>query len=62
MKQNGHGKMTHALDLIHEYLGKKVDIVISDGYGESIPSTIVNCTNNIAVVTRKGKGDTNLFL
>ena len=49
-------------DLIHEYLGKKVDIVISDGYGESIPSTIVNCTNKIAAVTRKGKGDTNLFL
>ena len=49
-------------DLIHEHLGKKVDIVISDGYGESIPSTIVNCTNNISVVTRKGKGDTSLFL
>ena len=49
-------------DLIHEYLGKKVDIVISDGYGDSIPSTIVNCTNKIAAVTRKGKGDTNLFL
>jgi len=48
-------------DLIHEHLGKKIDLVISDGYGESIPSTIVNCTNKIAVVTRKGKGDTNLF-
>lgn len=49
-------------NLIHEYLGKKVDLVISEGYGDSIPSTIVNCTKNIAVVTRKGKGDTNLFL
>jgi len=48
--------------LIHENLGKKVDLVISEGYGDSVPSTIVNCTKNIAVVTRKGKGDINLFL
>ena len=46
---------------IHEYFEKQVDLVISGGYGESTPSTIVKCTDGFAKVLRKGKGDTNLF-
>ena len=48
-------------ELIHEYFKKHVDLVISGGYGESTPSTIVKCTNSIPEILRKGKGDTNLF-
>ena len=48
-------------ELIHEYFGNKVDLVISGGYGESTPSTIVKCTGSIAEILRKGKGDTSLF-
>jgi len=46
---------------IHEYFEKQVDLVISGGYGESTPSTIVKCTDGFAKVLRKGKGDTSLF-
>ena len=53
----------HATDpeMIHEYYGKKVDLVISGGYSGSTPSTIIKCTNNLPEIIRKGKGDTNLF-
>jgi tRNA threonylcarbamoyl adenosine modification protein (Sua5/YciO/YrdC/YwlC family) len=48
-------------ELIHKYYGKQVDLVISGGYGKSIPSTIIKCTDGYAEVLRNGKGDTNLF-
>ena len=48
-------------ELIHEYYEKQVDMVISGGYGESTPSTIIRCTDGFAKVLRKGKGDTSLF-
>ena len=48
-------------ELIHEYYEKQVDIVISGGYGQSTPSTIIRCTDGFPKVLRKGKGDTSLF-
>ena len=48
-------------ELIHQYFSNKVDLVISGGYGESTPSTIVKCTDNFPQIIRKGKGDTSLF-
>ena len=48
-------------ELIHEYYEKQVDMVISGGYGESTPSTIIRCTDGFPKVLRKGKGDTSLF-
>ena len=39
----------------------KVDLVISGGYGESTPSTIVKCTKSTPEILREGKGNTNLF-
>ena len=49
-------------ELIYEHFNKLVDIVIDGGYGEAIPSTIVDCTNNNHEIIRKGKGDTTPFL
>ena len=49
-------------ELIYEHFNKLVDIVIDGGYGEAIPSTIVNCNNNIPEIIRKGKGDITPFL
>jgi len=49
-------------ELIYEHFNKLVDIIIDGGYGEAIPSTIVDCTNNIPEIIRKGKGDITLFL
>ena len=48
-------------ELIHEYFGNNIDLVISGGYGESTPSTIVKCTDGFPKILRKGKGDTSLF-
>jgi len=48
-------------ELIHEYFQNKVDMVISGGYGDSTPSTIVKCTDGYPEIIRKGKGDTSLF-
>ena len=49
-------------ELIYEHFNKLVDIVIDGGYGEAIPSTIVDCTHNIPEIIRKGKGDITPFL
>jgi len=48
-------------ELIHEYFHNKVDLVISGGYGESTPSTIIKCTDSFPEILRKGKGDISLF-
>ena len=49
-------------ELIYEHFNKLVDIVIDGGYGEAVPSTIVDCTNNTTEIIRKGKGNITPFL
>ena len=49
-------------ELIYEHFNKLVDIVIDGGYGEAVPSTIVDCTNNTPEIIRKGKGNVTPFL
>jgi len=49
-------------ELIYEHFNKLVDIVIDGGYGDTIPSTIIDCTNNAPEIIRKGKGDIIPFL
>lgn len=48
-------------ELIYEYLGKRVDMMVSGGYGDSIPSTIIRCTDRFPEIIREGKGETSLF-
>ncbi len=43
-------------ELIDEKYGEITDLVIDGGYGELIPSTIVDCTGDEIVITREGKG------
>ncbi len=43
-------------ELIHEKFKDIADLVIDGGYGKNIPSTIVDCTEDIPVVIRQGKG------
>jgi tRNA threonylcarbamoyl adenosine modification protein (Sua5/YciO/YrdC/YwlC family) len=70
VKELGHPMMTTSIktedeiveyisdpELIHEKYCNLVDIVIDGGYGEVQASTIVDCTDEEAVVTRKGKGE-----
>jgi len=48
-------------ELIYERYGDRVDIVIDGGYGDNIPSTVVDCTFGACEVLREGKGDTSLL-
>lgn len=43
-------------ELIDEKYGEITDLVIDGGYGELIPSTIVDCTGDDIEITREGKG------
>ena len=48
-------------ELIHEKYGDMVDIVIDGGYGDNIPSTVLDCTNDDIEIIREGKGDVSLL-
>ena len=43
-------------ELIYEKYQEIADLVIDGGYGELIPSTIVDCTGEEILVVREGKG------
>jgi len=43
-------------ELIHEKFVDIADLVIDGGYGDNIPSTIVDCTDEIPQIIRQGKG------
>lgn len=48
-------------EIIHEELGKHVDIVIDGGIGGLEPSTIIDCTGDEPEVIREGKGDPDVL-
>jgi tRNA threonylcarbamoyl adenosine modification protein (Sua5/YciO/YrdC/YwlC family) len=48
-------------ELIFEKWQNKVDLVIDGGYGENIPSTIIDLTGNEPAIIREGKGDVNVI-
>lgn len=43
-------------ELIYEKYQDLADVVIDGGYGELVPSTIVDCSGNELVIVREGKG------
>ena len=49
-------------ELIHQYYINQVEIVIDGGYGDNIPSTIINCIENTPKIERQGKGEITQFL
>ncbi|MDL2330944.1 threonylcarbamoyl-AMP synthase [Odoribacter sp. OttesenSCG-928-A06] len=44
-------------ELIYEKYEKQVDIVVDGGYGQSTPSTVVDCTGSEIEVIRQGLGE-----
>ncbi|MCW0481931.1 L-threonylcarbamoyladenylate synthase [Gaoshiqia sediminis] len=47
-------------ELIHEKFSDLVDLVIDGGYGGNLASTVIDCTNEIPVIVRQGKGELEL--
>ena len=43
-------------EVIDEKFGSEADLVIDGGYSEFHPSTIIDCTGEVPVVIREGKG------
>ncbi len=43
-------------ELIHEKYEDKVDLVIDGGYGDNVPSTVIDCTTGEFDIIREGKG------
>jgi len=49
-------------ELIYEKYQDLVDIVIDGGYGDNVPSTVVDCTNGEFEIVREGKGELEMYL
>ena len=49
-------------ELIHEKYENLVDIVIDGGYGDNVPSTVVDCTSGDFEIIREGKGELEEYL
>lgn len=49
-------------ELIYEKFGNMVDAIINGGYGNNIPSTIIDCTGDNFEILREGLGDINAIL
>lgn len=49
-------------ELIYEKYGDLVDVVIDGGYGDNVPSTIVDTTEGEFEILREGKGNLDLYL
>ena len=44
-------------ELIEEKFGDLIDLVIDGGYGDNVPSTVVDCTGDVPQIIRQGKGE-----
>ncbi|TKB97852.1 L-threonylcarbamoyladenylate synthase [Pedobacter cryophilus] len=49
-------------ELIFEKYQDKVDLVIDGGYGDNVPSTVVDCTSGDFEIIREGKGKIEAFI
>ncbi len=46
-------------ELIHDHYKNQVDAVIHGGYGNNVPSTVIDCTGPVPHVVRYGIGEVN---
>ncbi|MCK5278783.1 MAG: threonylcarbamoyl-AMP synthase [Cyclobacteriaceae bacterium] len=49
-------------ELIYEKFGNVVNAIIDGGYGNNIPSTVIDCTGDEFEILREGLGDINAIL
>ena len=48
-------------ELIFDRWGSYIDLMLEDGYGGNIPSTVIDLCKGSIIVLRKGKGDLDLI-
>ena len=48
-------------DMIYERWESKIDLMLEDGFGGNIPSTVVDLCSTLPQIVREGKGDLNLL-
>jgi len=48
-------------DLIYERWENNIDLIMDDGFGGNIPSTVVNLCGNELEIIRQGKGDLSIL-
>lgn len=48
-------------ELIFEKFKDVVDIIVDGGFGDVIPSTVVNCADGVIEILREGKGDPDIL-
>jgi len=48
--------------LIYEKFKNVADAVIDGGYGNNVPSTIIDCTGNEFEILREGLGDIDIIM
>ncbi len=53
-------KVLNSGEIIHDYFGKEIDLVLDIGIMISEPSTIVDLTEDEFEITRQGKGEIQL--
>ncbi len=44
-------------EIIYEIFGNEVDIVVDGGIGGTVPSTIIDCTDDEPILVRRGAGE-----
>jgi len=47
-------------DLIYDHYHNRVDALIHGGYGNNVPSTVIDCTGELPVVIRQGIGELDI--
>jgi len=47
-------------ELIYDHYRFQVDAVINGGYGNNVPSTVIDCTGEFPVVIRQGMGEADI--
>jgi len=47
-------------ELIYDHYKNQVDAVINGGYGNNVPSTVIDCTGSMPVIARQGIGVVDL--
>lgn len=53
-------KLLNSGEAIHEYFGKRIDLVLDTGVLISEPSTVIDCTGDEFQIIRQGKGKIQL--